>query len=85
MIKPTSCPYWVYMLSCRDGSLYTGIAKELEKRLKEHTEGRGSKYMRSRLPFQLVFKERMETHSLALKREAEIKSWSASKKRDLIS
>lgn len=48
----TTC--WVYVLKCRDGSLYTGWTNDLEKRLRTHQNGKGSKYTRSRLPVNLV-------------------------------
>jgi predicted GIY-YIG superfamily endonuclease len=63
----------VYLLSCRDGSLYTGITNDLPKRLKAHTAGRASKYTRSRLPVQLVYSEPQRSKSAALKREVAIK------------
>gem|GEM_PF-66765 len=63
----------VYMLRCADGSLYTGWTNSLEKRLKDHGEGRGAKYTRSRLPVLLVYQEECETPTAARKREMAIK------------
>jgi putative endonuclease len=63
----------VYVLRCRDGSLYTGITNDLPKRLVAHAAGKASKYTRSRLPVQLAHAERRRTKSAALKREAAIK------------
>jgi predicted GIY-YIG superfamily endonuclease len=63
----------VYMLKCRDGSLYTGITNDLPRRLAAHAGGRGSRFVRSRLPFIVVRTEKKATRSGALKREAEIK------------
>lgn len=68
--------YFLYILKCRDNSLYTGITNDLAKRLETHKKGKGSKYVLSRLPFELVYTENFETKSEALKREIEIKSWS---------
>lgn len=68
------------MLQCRDGSLYTGYAKDLEKRLETHSKGKGSKYVRSRRPFRLVYQEDLETKSQAMRRENEIKSLSRCEK-----
>ena len=68
--------YWVYILKCRDRSLYTGIAKDLEKRLDAHKKGKGSKYVATRLPFELVYQEKKPCRSTATKRELEIKSLS---------
>ena len=65
--------WWVYMLECGDGSLYTGVAKDIDKRLAEHQKGTASKYTRSRVPLRLVYRESTRTRSAALKREARIK------------
>ena len=70
----------VYILECADKSLYTGIALDVERRLKEHASGKGSRYLRGKTPLRVVYTERKATKSLALKREAEIKSWSRQKK-----
>jgi putative endonuclease len=76
--------YYVYILRCKDGSLYTGIAKDLEARLKVHRQGKGSKYVRSRLPFTLVYKEKLASKEAALKWEINIKSMSKERKGRLI-
>ncbi|HLD44322.1 MAG TPA: GIY-YIG nuclease family protein [bacterium] len=76
--------HYVYLLQCRDGSLYTGVATDLEKRLAQHMAGKGSKYVRSRLPFTLVYREECESQSEALKRECHIKSLSRAEKLVLI-
>jgi putative endonuclease len=68
--------YTLYILKCSDNSLYTGIALDLEKRLEVHRSGKGSKYVRAHLPFQLVYTETFDSKSGAMKREAEIKGWS---------
>lgn len=78
-------PRWlVYMLRCRDGSLYTGITNDLRRRLKAHTAGRASKYTRSRLPVRLCYSEPQRSKSAALKREAAIKLLSRRRKLALI-
>jgi len=74
----------VYMLQCRDGSFYTGITNDIEKRLKEHCEGRGSRYVRSRMPFELVFSEKAEDRPSALRREAAIKKLKRPEKEILV-
>jgi putative endonuclease len=61
------------MLKCADGSLYTGIARDLEARIKTHNEGTGAKYTRGRLPVKLVYSEVAENRSSAAQREHEIK------------
>lgn len=76
--------WWVYMLECRDGSLYTGVAKDVDKRLGEHRKGTASKYTRSRAPLVLVYRESTPTRSAALKREAQIKRLSRPGKLSLI-
>ena len=63
----------VYLLRCRDGSLYCGIAKNLVRRIKMHESSKGSKYVRSRLPVRLVWFKYVENKSAALKEEARIK------------
>ena len=65
--------YWVYLLRCGDGSLYTGCTNDLARRLRAHQSGRGAKYTRSRLPVELVYREEAADRSAALRREAAIK------------
>ena len=74
----------VYLLRCRDGSLYTGITNDLPKRLKAHAAGRASRYTRSRLPIALAHTEPQASKSRALKREAAIKRLSRREKIGLI-
>ncbi|MBI4018904.1 MAG: GIY-YIG nuclease family protein [Candidatus Aenigmarchaeota archaeon] len=76
--------YHLYILECSDGSLYTGIAKDLKKRLEAHQNGKGSKYVRSRLPFLLIYSEEYATKSEAMRREIEIKSMSRARKKAMI-
>ena len=64
---------FIYILQCRDGSLYTGIAKDVARRLKEHGAGRASRYTRVRLPVKLAWCRRVRSWSLALKEEYRIK------------
>lgn len=72
---------WVlYILECKDGSLYTGITDNLTRRLKAHREGKGAKYTRGRGPLILRYLELCEDHSGALKRELQVKSLSRSEK-----
>ena len=66
--------WYLYILRCRDGSLYTGITTDVEKRLEAHRCGKGAKYTRGRGPLKLVYRERCGDHSQALKRELEIKA-----------
>ena len=64
----------LYILRCGDGSLYTGITTDVEKRLEAHRSGKGAKYTRGRGPLELVYSEDCGDHSAALKRELEIKA-----------
>jgi len=74
----------VYILRCGDGSLYTGIAKDVQVRLKQHSEGKGATYTRTRLPVTLLYQQQGLTHSEALIREAQIKAMPRSKKEEII-
>lgn len=76
--------WFVYMLRCGDGSLYTGITTDVEARLEVHRSGKGAKYTRGRGPLELVHSEECDTKSDALKRELEIKSLPRSDKMKLI-
>ena len=77
--------WYVYILKCGDKSLYTGIALDIARRIKEHSSGKGSKYLRGRLPLKLVYSKEFRDRSSALKREAEIKRWTHDEKQVLIS
>lgn len=72
------------MLRCRDGSLYTGIAKDLARRLERHRLGKASRYTRSRRPLILVWKRRLLTWSRALKEEHRIKKLTRTQKEELL-
>lgn len=74
----------LYILRCGDGSLYTGIALDVQARLARHREGTGAKYTRGRGPLELVYAEECESHSQALKRECEVKALTRSEKLELI-
>jgi putative endonuclease len=73
-------PYAVYILECSDGTLYTGIAKDVVKRIEIHNAGRGAKYTRARLPVRLIFVALGFTRSSALKSEYEVKQLSRAEK-----
>jgi putative endonuclease len=64
---------WVYMLRCRDGSLYTGWTSDLERRLARHRAGTASRYTASRLPVELAFAQPMADRTAARREEARIK------------
>ncbi len=63
----------VYILECADGSLYTGVARDLDARITAHNNGIGAKYTRGRLPVRLVYEEAATSRGIALKREIAIK------------
>ena len=75
----------VYILKCSDTTLYAGITNDLNRRLEEHNSGHGGRFTRVRKPVKLVYFEKVQTRSDALKREASIKRLSRSKKLELIS
>lgn len=76
--------WFVYVLLCKDKSLYTGISNNLEKRLSDHINGKGGHYTKSHKPIKLIYSEKLTTKSAALKRELEIKSWNRAKKIKLL-
>lgn len=78
--------YFLYMLECSDGTLYTGITTDLERRVDEHNNSvKGAKYTRARRPVILVYSETLENRSDASKREFSIKKMSRKEKLQLIS
>lgn len=76
--------WFVYILECKDGSLYTGITDDVQRRLEMHNSGKGAKYTRGRGPVQLRYFEQAESHSAALRREIAIKRLTRLQKLDLI-
>ena len=78
--------WYVYIVECSDKTYYTGTTGNIEKRLQEHNSSKaGAKYTRSRRPVKLVYVEPCATHTMALKREAEIKKLSRAQKVLLVS
>lgn len=76
--------WFVYILECSDGTLYTGITTDVNKRLLTHNKGKGAKYCRNRLPVVLRASFEAENRSLASKEEYRIKQLTRQKKLDLI-
>jgi putative endonuclease len=76
--------YFVYILECEDGSLYTGMTTDVARRVREHQAGIGAKYTRGRTPVRLVHSERYRTRSHALRRELAIKRLTRLQKHSLI-
>jgi putative endonuclease len=78
-------PWSVYIVRCKDRSLYTGISKDVVARIRLHNAGKGAAYTRSHRPVKLVWSKKMKTESAARKREAKIKSFSKIEKEQLVS
>ncbi len=76
--------YFVYILRCKNGSLYTGITTDLRRRFQEHKNKKGGAYTNSHPVDKIVYSEKLPNRSRALKREAQIKSWNRNRKLDLI-
>jgi len=74
----------IYIIKCADGTLYTGITTDLERRIEEHNAGTGARYTRARGPVELAWSESADTQSAALRREAEIKKMTRQQKLRLI-
>jgi putative endonuclease len=87
MTPPAECdsvPHFVYLVRCRDGSLYAGYARDPQARLQLHNAGRGAKYTRGRGPVRLVYSEACATMAAALRREYQLKQWPRARKQALI-
>lgn len=76
--------WYLYMVRCRDGKLYTGIATDIERRIAEHQAGKGAKYLRGRAPLKLVFRKKIGPRSLALKVEQAIKKLPKCRKETIV-
>ncbi|HJP04131.1 MAG: GIY-YIG nuclease family protein [Gammaproteobacteria bacterium] len=83
-MSPDNADWYVYIIRCGDGSLYTGIARNLNERIKSHNTGEGGRYTRSHLPVELVYSESAADRSNALRREHAIKQLSRASKLALI-
>jgi putative endonuclease len=78
-------PAWsLYIVRCKNDSLYTGITNNVSARLAAHNAGKGAKYTRAFGPVTLVYQKKMRSATLARKKEAEIKKWSKAKKESFI-
>lgn len=76
--------WYVYMLRCRNNSLYTGITNDIARRVEQHASGKGGSFTRSHLPVELVYREEYKDKPLALRREIQIKSMPKLEKEKLI-
>ena len=77
-------PWFLYILKCADGTLYTGITNNLERRLKAHSAGRASRFTRVRLPIELLYQEACVGRTQALVRECAVKAFPRSRKLELV-
>ena len=76
--------WYVYILRCGDGTLYTGITTDVQRRLQMHRSGKGAQYTRGRQPLELVYTQACDDHGQALKREWQIKQMSRGEKEKII-
>ena len=76
--------WFVYIVKCRDGRLYTGISNDVDKRVDKHNKGKGCRFTRYRYPVKLIYREKLDTKSAARKRELKIQGFTRSKKLELI-
>lgn len=76
--------WFFYIVRCNDGSLYSGITNDLDRRIKAHNGKKGAKYTAYRLPVRLVYSEKHKSISEARKREGQIKGWGKEKKEAFI-
>lgn len=76
--------WWLYVLECSDGTWYTGITNDLQRRLARHADGTASRYTRSRRPVTLVHRERCRDRSSALRKESRIKALSRAQKQEYV-
>ncbi len=77
-------PWFVYMVRCKDCTLYTGVSTDVKRRVEEHNDGSGARYTRSRCPVELVYREKAVDRSAAQKREHEIKRMTLERKQELV-
>lgn len=84
-VSATESAWSVYLVRCGDGALYTGIATDVERRLAEHSAGRGAKYLRGRGPLSLAFERGVADRGTALRMEYAVKQLSRQRKEALVS
>ena len=84
MAETTNKTWFLYLVRCADGSLYTGITNNLARRCQQHNAGTASRYTRSCLPVELIYQESQASRGVALKRELAVKAMSREEKESLI-
>ncbi|MEW5718771.1 MAG: GIY-YIG nuclease family protein [Chloroflexota bacterium] len=80
MRKATRRAAFVYLLRCADGTIYTGWAFDVSRRVRDHQRGNGARYTRARRPVELIYHERLPSRRAAMRREIEIKKMSRARK-----
>ncbi len=83
-VHPSQGQWFLYILECSDGTLYTGITKDLDRRIEQHNAGKASRYTRVRRPVKLVYDEVCSTRAAALVRECKVKEMTRKKKLSLL-
>lgn len=76
--------WYLYILRCKDGTLYTGITDDVQRRFAQHSAGKGAKYTRGRGPLELVYQEECGSHGDASRREYEVHHMTRKQKLELI-
>ena len=76
--------YYIYLLKCADGTIYTGITTDVQRRFEEHKNGKGAHYTRAKKAIKILYTEEHQDRSSASKREAEIKKLTRKQKLDLV-
>lgn len=84
MARKKSSRWWVYVVRCGDGTLYTGVTTDVARRVAQHNAGTAAKYTRSRLPVVLAYREAAKDRGAALRREIAIKRLSRAEKLKLV-
>jgi putative endonuclease len=82
--QATAATWSLYILRCRDGSFYTGVTTDIDRRFREHAEGRASRFTRTRRPVVLIYQEKCGNRAQALSRECAVKSMGRQGKEDLV-
>ena len=77
-------PWFVYILRCGDGTFYTGITNDLDRRLKTHNDGKGARYTRTRRPVEILYRETLKSRTQAMVRECAVKALPRKSKEALI-
>ncbi len=80
----TAKTWYLYIIRCKAGQLYTGITTDVQRRFSEHQAGKGAKFLRGKAPLALVYQEEVGSHTTALQREHQIKQLSKAQKEALI-